>query len=239
MVYLNAQRSAAKSPPAASLNGQNSCRRCGTCCSQGGPALHRRDLELVGSGRIPLDRLITVRRGELAHNPLTGRVQAVRAELVKIAGTGGDWRCSYYDADNRGCGIYGHRPQACEVLQCWDTEAILALVEKDLLSRLDIVDPAGPMARLISEHEERCPCPPGLEGLADRLQDMARAEQVGLEQLVSADLMVREQVVREYGLSLQQEMFYFGRPIFHLLQPFGIRVGRLGKGFVLHWPVKK
>jgi Fe-S-cluster containining protein len=221
------------------MNRQSACRRCGTCCSQGGPALHHRDLDLIASGRIPLDRLITVRKGELAHNPLTGRVQAVRVELVKIAGFGEDWRCSYYDAEIRGCGIYGHRPQACEVLQCWDTEAILALVEKDLLSRLDIVDPTELLARLIDEHEERCPCPPGLEGLADRPQDMARAEQVRLEQLVSADLIFREQVVREYGLSLQQEMFYFGRPIFQLLQPFGIRLGRLGKGFVLHWPGKK
>ena len=159
MVYLNGQRPAPKSSPAESMNGQSACRRCGTCCSQGGPALHRQDLDLITSGRIPLDRLITVRKGELAHNPLTGRVQAVRVELVKIAGTGEDWRCSYYDAEKRGCGIYGHRPQACEVLQCWDTEAILALVEKDLLSRLDIVDPTEPLARLIGEHEERCPCP--------------------------------------------------------------------------------
>ncbi len=221
------------------MTGQSACRRCGACCSQGGPALHRRDLDLVTSGRIPLDRLITVRKGELADNPLTGRVQAVQVELVKIAGTGEDWRCGYYDAENRGCGIYGHRPQACEVLQCWDTEAILALVEKDVLGRLDIVDPTGPLARLIGEHEERCPCWPDLEGLADRLPDMAREERAGLEQLVSADLMFRERVVREYGLSLRQEMFLFGRPIFQLLQPFGIRLGRLGKGFVLHWPVKK
>ncbi len=105
MVYSNAQQSAPKSSPAESMNGQSACRRCGTCCSQGGPALHHRDLDLIASGRIPLDRLITVRKGELAHNPLTGRVQAVRVELVKIAGTGEDWRCSYYDAENRGCGI--------------------------------------------------------------------------------------------------------------------------------------
>lgn len=239
MIISATQRFDPKSSPAESMDGQSSCRRCGTCCSQGGPALHRRDLELVKSGRIPLDRLITVRRGELAHNPLTGRVQAVRAELVKIAGTGEDWCCGYYDAENRGCGIYEHRPQACEVLQCWNTEAILALVERDLLSRLDIIDPAGPLARLIVEHEERCPCPSNLEGMEDRLPDMTEAEQAGLEQLVSADLLFRERVVRECGLTLQQEMFYFGRPIFQLLQPFGIRVGRLGKGFVLHWPQKK
>jgi branched-chain amino acid transport system substrate-binding protein len=62
------------------------CRRCGRCCLQGGPALHRADLPLIGDGGIPLERLITIRRGELADNPVAGGVRATRVELVKIAG---------------------------------------------------------------------------------------------------------------------------------------------------------
>jgi hypothetical protein len=64
------------------------CRRCGRCCLQGGPALHRADLPLIGDGGIPLERLITIRRGELADNPVAGGVRATRVELVKIAGSG-------------------------------------------------------------------------------------------------------------------------------------------------------
>lgn len=219
------------------MNKQNTCRRCGTCCMQGGPALHFRDLDMIKAGRIPLDRLITVRKGELAHNPLTGKVQAVSAELVKIAGTGGDWRCSYYDAENKGCGIYGHRPQACETLKCWDTDAILALVEKDVLTRLDIIEPDDPMAALIAEHETICPCP-NLEGLADRRQPTP-TRQLELERLVTVDLTFRERVIGVYDLPVSREMLYFGRPIFQLLQPFDIRITRNAKGFSLHWPTKK
>lgn len=218
------------------MNIQTSCRRCGTCCKDGGPALHSRDLDLIVSGRIPLDHLITVRKGELAHNPLTGRVQAVSAELVKIAGTERDWRCRYYDAEKKGCGIYGHRPQACETLKCWDTEAILALVEKDVLTRFDIVGPTDPMAVLIAEHEEICPCP-DLEALADRRQ-LTSAQHRELENLVTADLVFREKVIGAHHLPLAREMFYFGRPIFQLLQPFGIRIAKSGKAFTLHWPSK-
>ena len=211
------------------------CRRCGRCCLQGGPALHRADLALIGDGGILLERLITIRRGELADNPVAGGVRATRVELVKIAGSGRDWRCCYYDEAARGCRIYGRRPQACEALQCWDTAAILALVETDVLSRLDIVAVDDPLRPLIMEHERECPCP-DLERLERGIAQLTERERAALQQLVARDLAFRDRVVRQLGLSLGLELFAFGRPIFQLLQPLGVRIGRSDRGLVLQWP---
>ena len=69
------------------------CIQCGTCCTSGGPALHTEDEQLVRSGKIPLAQLITIRKGELAHNPILKRLQPVKRELVKISGVGREWNC--------------------------------------------------------------------------------------------------------------------------------------------------
>jgi Fe-S-cluster containining protein len=215
--------------------GQAACRRCGACCLAGGPALHVADLPLLERGAIPREHLVTVRRGELADNPGSGRVQATRVELVKIAGSGRDWRCRYYDETGKGCRIYGHRPLACETLKCWDTAAILALVEKDVLSRLDIVGPDESLRPLIVEHGELCPVP-DLERLAAGMQGIGAAEREALRQLVARDLAFRDRVVRQLGLSLGLELFAFGRPLFQLLVPLGIRIAMTAAGPVLQWP---
>jgi hypothetical protein len=192
---------------------------------------------LLTGGAIPREYLITVRCGELADNPAAGRVQATRVELVKIAGSGRDWRCFYYDEEGKGCGIYGQRPLACEALKCWDTAAILSLVEKDVLSRLDIVGADEPLRTLIVEHEDQCPVP-DLERLAARLREIGPAEREDLQQLVARDLAFRDRVVRRFGLTLGLELFAFGRPIFQLLAPLGIRVAMTAAGPVLQWPEK-
>jgi Fe-S-cluster containining protein len=211
---------------------QTECRRCGTCCLKGGPALHTGDLDLVRGGQLPISRLITIRKGELVSHPLTGRVQAVDCELVKICGTGGDWRCFYFST-SRGCTIYALRPIACRVLKCWDPTDISALVGKDTLTRLDILAEGDPLRPLVVEYERLCPCPDmelirrflssgSLEGPLDNLQ-----------RLVDADLSFRGRVVKAHDISLAEEVFYFGRPIFQLLQMLGVEIDEIAKGIRL------
>lgn len=216
-------------------NTQNACRRCGACCIQGGPALHRRDLDLVRSGRIAQNRLVTLRKGELAHNPRTGKVQAVRAELVKIGGSGRDWCCSYYIKADKGCGIYANRPQACEALKCWDTGEILDLVEQDLLSCLDILAVDNPMVPVIMDLERLCPCP-DIEGIAAGLYDLSAERKGEVEDMAGRDLRFRTKAIKDHGLLLADELFYFGRPLFQLLQQLGIGVSESRTGVTLHWP---
>ncbi len=216
---------------------QSECYRCGTCCRKGGPALHGPDLELVRSGRIPRKDLITLRRGELAYNPVVDGVQPVAVELVKLRGVGREWSCCYYDTLSRGCMIYAHRPVACETLKCWRPAESLALVEQDCLSRLDILGLDDPFRALVIEHEASCPCP-DLLGAARNLEGEPEQTLIRLQQLVDRDLAFRQRVLHEVKLDRDEELFYFGRPLFQLLagisimavnHPPGVRLKRVVK----------
>jgi len=211
---------------------QTECLRCGICCQKGGPALHGQDLALVRSGKLPWEDLITIRRGELAYNPLTDRVEPVLQELVKIRGTGQEWCCCYYEPASKGCSIYGNRPMACGVLQCWQPEATLALIGQDLLSRLDLLEEGDPFRSLVLDHERDCPCPDMGEvekSLAVNDESVLRS----LETLANSDFAFRNRVVQEYNLSLANELFLFGRPLFQLLQAFGVVVFESSQGLKL------
>lgn len=208
---------------------QRECLRCGVCCQKGGPALHGQDLALVRGGQLPWEDLITIRRGELAHNPLSGKVEPVPVEIVKIRGTGQEWCCCYYDPASRGCSIYGRRPLACGALKCWQPEETLALVGRDLLSRLDILEEADPLRPFVLEHERLCPCP-DMGEVRNKLTDQADSGLRSLEDQVNIDLAFRNRLVQEFNLPLAQEIFLFGRPLFQLLQSFGVLVSETEQG---------
>jgi len=212
---------------------QNSCKRCGNCCKQGGPALHKQDLTLVHDGKIPISSLITIRKGELTDNPLAGTIRPVGVELVKIIGTGRQWDCCYFD-EEKGCLIYENRPQACVVLKCWDTEEILKLVEKETLSRFDILSSDDPLIPVIREHERICPYPDLLhiKNNGSQLSSKLKKE---LEKLVRDDLRFRTRIIRDFDLKLSEELFYFGRPLFQLLQPLGATVVESQSEITLKW----
>ncbi len=212
---------------------ERGCEGCGQCCKQGGPALHSADLPLVRSGKVPISALITIRKGELAYNPIAESVQPLTVELVKIAGAGRQWQCRYYES-RRGCTIYEHRPQACRALRCWDTAEILALVEKDTLSRFDILSGNHFLLPVIREHEGLFPCQDLqlLHTTGPGLFDQTKSE---WENRVREEVRFRSRVVGEFQLQLCDELFYFGRPLFQLLQALGVRVSETSEGIQLHW----
>lgn len=212
---------------------EKQCRKCGECCKGGGPALHLEDLALITSGKLAVSDLITIRKGELAHNPLTGKIQPAAVELVKIVGSGKQWQCCYYDSE-QGCTIYHYRPVGCRLLKCWDTDDILGLVEKDTLGRLDIVTDNVPLIALITNHEELCPCT-GLQSILDEKVSLSQEQKKELETRVRNDLQFRKKVLEEFDFSLREELFYFGRPFFQLLQPLGVRVVESKIGVQLIW----
>ena len=214
---------------------QQACRRCGECCRKGGPALHGPDLEFIRSGAIPRSGLITLRKGELAHDPTVGGLTPLAQELIKIKGTGREWNCCYYDGQGKGCTIYKQRPIACRVLKCWDPDELLEMVNRDTLTRLDILEEDDPLISLVKEHDRLFPCPDmaelGTGGIG--LREERKRE---IRSLVNGDLRFRDRMVKEYGLKLSDELFYFGRPLFQLLQPLGIRISESPVGVELHWP---
>jgi Fe-S-cluster containining protein len=210
-----------------------SCRRCGECCRKGGPALHKQDLENVRSGKVPIRSLITVRKGELAHNPLNGVVQPVKNELVKIAGTKGKWSCLHYD-ESLGCTVYDVRPLACRVLDCRDTTGIAKLIETDTLSRRDILGSGHYLLPVIKQYEELCPCH-WLLTIQKNYQKLSEVEKQVIAEQVRADLAFRSRVITELDLELEEELFYFGRPFFQLLQPLGVGIRESAGEIHLTW----
>ncbi len=212
---------------------QTSCRQCGICCTKGGAALHSEDISLLRDKNIPLCDLITIRKGEFAYNPVTDRVQATQNEIVKLRGSGREWTCCYYDVSLRRCTIYGHRPLACNALKCWDPADSLALVEADLLSRDEILADNKFMQGLVREYETACPLP-DLTSLFQNMETLTTATIDIIEQFVNSDLEFRNQAVKKSEEVLRNEMFLFGRPLFQLLQSFGINVSQSGSHLRLH-----
>ena len=213
---------------------QKECTRCGTCCANGGPALHVHDKELIEGGAIPISHLITIRRGEMVHNPVNNRLQSVKNELIKINGVGKEWSCFYFDPEQKGCTIYDHRPQACRTLECWDTEAVEKIIEKDLLSRSDLINEDDPLYQSVIAHESGFPCPD--LGVILKLGVTDKSKE--LEDTANREVAFRTELVGRHDLSLGEELFYFGRPLFHLLISVGARVRESAGRLLVSWPPK-
>ena len=211
---------------------QTECLRCGTCCTSGGPALHFKDLHLILDGDIALAQLITIRSGELVHNPLTNRLQSIQQELVKISGIGRQWNCCFLDPEEKSCTIYEKRPTACKTLKCWDTEEIEKLFEIDTISRLDIIPEDDPVRPFVIEHDGAFPCPDLMALSAGE----GKARSDGLEALINEEIGYRTRVVSTFDFSLGEELFYFGRPLFHLLVSVGAEINEVDHRLLLAWP---
>ncbi len=215
---------------------KEACDRCGTCCRQGGPALHLQDRHLVAPGFLGFDVLVTIRRGELARHPLSDQPEPVRQELIKIQGRGGDWSCRFLQATSSSCAIYDRRPLACRLLKCWAPDEVLAIAGRELLGRYDLIADNDPLLPLVRRHEQECACP-DLVSSGIRLRSSSRRAAMlrQLEQLVNRDIAVRGMALQRYGLSVAPELFYFGRPLFQILAPLGITVTESSGGLTLQY----
>jgi Fe-S-cluster containining protein len=201
------------------------CVRCGTCCKKGGPALHLDDLKILLGGHIRHESLITIRKGELALSPVSGIPEPIPKELVKISGKGKGWACLYYDEPKSSCAIYDCRPLECRLLKCWDTEMLLSVAGKDTLTRADIIGKDAPIMKFIEKHEKECPVQLAedlISALRKKKDD--RGSVAKLTALAHHDIVIRTQAVSEFGLSLEAELFFFGRPLFKLLGARGFQV---------------
>ncbi len=201
---------------------------------QGGPALHSQDLELVHSGMLRREHLTTVRKGELAYQPLAESATPVAREFLKLQGRNGSWTCLFYDETGKACSIYEQRPVACGLLDCTAPEALLAITGKKLLTRFDCIGDEDSLLPLVRRHEQECPCPDmttvetKVQSAADRpllLEELAR--------LVNIDLGFRNHAADVRNLSVAEELFYFGRPLFQLLMPLGVQVRESSVGLEL------
>jgi Fe-S-cluster containining protein len=210
------------------------CDRCGTCCEQGGPTLHTQDRDLLSSGIIDFADLVTIRQGEMVVQPDTGLPDTTEFELLKFQGQAGQWRCRFYDQDRRSCNIYEHRPQACRLMKCWDTDEVLQIAGAKLLNRFDLINADDPLLPLVRLHDQQCALPDMVEVAVQlgKAGQLARTL-AGLKELVEKDLMFRTIAIDQFQLTVGRELFYLGRPFFQLLAPMGVYVNETPEGITL------
>jgi Fe-S-cluster containining protein len=204
---------------------RNSCIRCGTCCLKGGPVLHQKDKKILLAGHVGHQHLVTIRKGELALNPVSGKLEQVPQELIKVRGKGKDWACCFYNKKEASCAIYAHRFIECRLLKCWDTSELMPVIGKKTIIRADIINPNDPILKVIETHEQECPYHEveklifNLSRKTDKSKNLAK-----LTELVRKDLSVRSYAIAELGLKAEFELFIFGRPLFKALRDRGLAV---------------
>lgn len=189
---------------------QTECKRCGTCCLKGGPCLHKRDRDLVISGTLGPQVLVTFRAGELAVNPLSNEVIALDVEMIKIRGQDIHGKCNFLEEAFNSCSIYENRPLECRLLKCWDTRAIEDLFLSDLLIREDLMPHSSLLSELIEKYEESFP--------VNFIRNMCILSERGtvpeeLRALEEEDIRFRSAVCESLGIDLETCLFFFGRPV--------------------------
>jgi Fe-S-cluster containining protein len=193
------------------------CRRCGTCCQKGGPALHAEDLPLFEEGgQISLSLVVTLRAGEPAHDQVRGRVEPLAAELLKLKGPtpgSASWACQLYDQKAGACTLYDSRPAECRVLFCQDTAPLAAMYGKHRLARRDFFPPGHAILAVMAEHEALVP--------AGRIAPLAGALRAGgtdaldaeeeLRRMALADAAFRRGLAERAGINQDYHDFFLGR----------------------------
>lgn len=212
------------------VSSSRTCRRCGTCCRKGGPALHRQDSRLIEDGRIPAEALYTIRPGEPVQDNVAGRPSFADGDIIKIKGGGEDWCCRFLEKATNRCTIYDHRPAECRALQCWDIRAIEALYERERLTRRDLLQGVEGLWDLIEDHERRCNYR-RLRDLAGRLSGGPAEQKTALgdvTDMVKYDESLRRLLVENGHTPAGMLDFLLGRPLTQTLPGFHIKVESSG-----------
>lgn len=203
------------------------CRRCGTCCRKGGPALHLQDRELIESGHIPLKALFTIRSGEPVYDNVRNSVAPAPGDIIKLKSrTGADAAaCRYLEADCVRCRIYEERPIECRVLTCWDTRAITDLYHRERLTREHLLGDMPGLWDLVADHQQRC------DGrVVARLSRAIREDPQAtdaVEELLGIlryDLSLRGVTIERTRLDPQLLDFLLGRPLTDLLPVYRLKL---------------
>jgi Fe-S-cluster containining protein len=204
-------------------NSAAQCTGCGTCCRQGGPALHLEDRSLLEQGGISRGEMVTIRRDEPAYNPLDETVLPSGSEFIKTKGRGGSWSCLFFDETGNRCTIYLNRPLECRLLFCRDTGPLAEVVGENLLTRQMLLPEDDPVLPLLTRQEEECPYRLVNKLLTggDKVRDDIEGQ---LTELVGRDLAVRSIFLRNFPARHAEELFLFGRPLFLVLAPYGFRL---------------
>jgi len=204
------------------------CIRCGTCCEKGGPCFHIEDRMLIDKGKISSKYLYTIRKGELAHDNVKGRLQPVDSDIIKIKGKKDSWTCLFFDEIKKGCTIYDDRPLECRVLKCWDTHQLEKIYANTRLTRADLVSEIKGLWDLIQDHQARCDynkIQSLINSLAGSKRNHVRRK---LLEIIRYEAEIRNLVVSRGRLDPDMLDFLFGRPLTKTLKNYGISIHQEG-----------
>jgi Fe-S-cluster containining protein len=206
----------------ADAGGIGACRRCGTCCRRGGPALHLVDKSLVIEGHLSLADLYTIRSGERVRDDVAGGVLVpAESDIIKIREAPGSRACVRFAPGGNRCTIYAERPLECRVLRCWDTTEIQRCYRKDRLARVDLIGHIEGLWDLVAEHDQRCH--------AGRLTALAphrgnARERTELSRMIRYDEALRAGLTADGRVPAAILDFLLGRPVRVLLRALGVEI---------------
>lgn len=205
------------------------CVRCGVCCKNGSPTLAKDDLELVSSGHIPIESLMTIRQGEPVHSKNSDSAYLLPEEKIKIKEKPDTKTCAMYDEARNSCELHPHKPAQCRAQSCWDPTVSQEQATAPSLWRTEILAGADQMLELITAHENR----------ASHVQFVKIFETLGTEgdvamapllKMLAFDEQVREFARNELSIPKEALPFLFGKSLAEKTQLFGYRVEYLEDG---------
>ena len=200
------------------------CRRCGTCCLSGPPALHGADMELYSTAQVTKGHLVTFRRGEWVHDNVQDKVLCLDQEMIRIGSLPGSRTCIFYDHGQRACKIYDNRPLECRTFACWDPGGLRQIYAQDRIQRLDLIPARSALGQIIAEHEGMCSWPQALQllGPVKKNPDGVQAEE--LNRILKADHEVRRGLRERAGATEAELNFILGRDMAAVLPLLGLGV---------------
>ncbi len=208
----------------------SACARCGTCCREGGPALHLEDRRLVADGVIHTRHLFTIRRGESARDPVQGGLVRAEGDIIKIKGCDGSWACRFLEGAPPACRIYGDRPIECRLLDCRDPSRIAAAYGRDRLSRADLLTDVDGLWDLVRDHDARCDC----GRVRVLLAEPGAAAERELAEIVRFDAELRKLMISRGGLEPDMLDFLLGRPMALVMRLIRREADPAGEGAAPH-----
>jgi Fe-S-cluster containining protein len=199
------------------------CVQCGECCRTGSPTLHAEDLEILRAGKIPWDRLMTLRRGEPARSPFDGRPFVLPEERIKVREKESSSECVFLDGQTDRCSIYSDRPLQCRAQACWDPAPAMDLANQPALSRKDIFEGVDLLLEIIAEHDGRC----GFEALTAAFEKLDQSDGQSMDEilrLLSFEEHFRQFVGGRFDIPPENMDLVFGRSFSQMMGLFGYRV---------------
>ena len=203
------------------------CVQCGECCRMGSPTLHREDLPLLQSGKIPWDQLVTLRKGEPARSPFDGRPFILPGERIKLREKEGQSECVFLINDTRGggadCSIYFDRPVQCRAQACWDPIPARETAQMPFLLREHIFEGVDVLLQIISQHESRC----GFDSLSGSFEELGRSNGATIDKvlgLLSYEEHFRQFVSEKFNIPPRNMELLLGRSFTRMAPLFGFRV---------------